>query len=631
MEDCHKEERRLSKTSKGSNHSPGILIEIPEHQLHTKPNLSIRQNRRRVTISYETLVWIVFLMVTTLCIVDHFGLNGDVVLGRSGKLPKSLWGTNIGETITNVVWAVTARLIITSQNLMFYTMMWCFPNFISEIAPNWITMEGIRDVHSRIHTFAGIFLIAIPSLAHVLVIFVPPLIDGTELKYYPPSTFNYSTYLDHLNWTKFWDPAAVQGWTFNDHKGVHLTADEIYRFVLMIILFCFFFPLTRSNYANQRSYSLAMALHVFAGIWYAIDNIRKITHGLAHVTNLPILIMWCIDRILSIWFYRRHDARIVRKEVIGNNEYVILHVKLDNDVKYTVGDVYYLLHKMKGSTGILPQRSHPFTTFANFSQDSTWDIGFVISIMEDENQLCLPWTNWLADDAQNATFRAWGPYRSSVSNLYNQLVSHAHSPSRYVMFATGSGCGYVLDVLSCLAYKTEPPYKGSQTSKEKKIDIFYSVRCKAVYHYLTKPIDELLKKIKEKNVASINFRFYVTSPEEEVSGEDAVEIHFQLIHGRIDFEKALKSTNKKSCCYFVGRPEIAETVEKLCKKKGVGLVKDYTNGRGHQNDRRLLIKYLKISFWVMFFITAICVVASIVIDVRSIKHSIQVYTLNKTK
>ncbi|KAJ7308647.1 hypothetical protein OS493_040383, partial [Desmophyllum pertusum] len=68
----------------------------------------------------------------------------------------------------------------------------------------WITMDGIRDVHSRIHTFTGIFLMAIPSLAHVLVIFVPPLIDGTDLKYYPPSTFNFSKYPDHLNWTKFW-------------------------------------------------------------------------------------------------------------------------------------------------------------------------------------------------------------------------------------------------------------------------------------------------------------------------------------------------------------------------------------------------------------------------------------------
>ena len=570
------------------------------------------------------------MVVTTLCIIDHFVLKGDVVLGRSGKLPKRMWGTNLGETITNVVWAVTARLIITSQNLMFYTMLWCFSNFISEIAPKWITMNGIREVHSRIHTFAGIFLIAIPSLAHVLVIFVPPLIDGTELKYYPPSTFNFSKYSDHLNWSKIWDPAAVQGWTFNDHTGIHLTADEIYRFVLMIVIFCFFFPLSRSNYANQRSYSLAMALHIFAGIWYAVDNIRKITHGLAHVTNLPMLIIWCIDRAVSIWIYRHHQGSIVRKEVIGNNEYIIVYIKLKNGTKHAVGDVYYLLHEMEGSTGILPQRSHPFTTFANFSQDSTWDIGVVISIMEDEKQLCLPWTNWLANSEDALKFHVWGPYRSSVWNLYRELedVSDELSPSHYVLFATGSGCGYILDVLSFLAYNSRPSHHGS---RKITIDVFYSVRCMAFYKFWRKHIDELLKRIKAKNAASINFRFYVTTPEVEEGEDDTTETHIQLINGRIDFEKALKCANKKSRCYFVGRPEIAKNVKKTCDKKGITLVQGYTNGRGNEKDRPLLMKYLKLTFWIVLFITAICIVTGIVIDIRSIKQSIKTYAFNKTK
>ncbi|XP_078378687.1 uncharacterized protein LOC144661740 [Oculina patagonica] len=631
--DNHKEARHLSKRSKISPQAPDFLIEIPEDQRQSsqKPKDTINLSRRPFTISYEALVWIVFLVLTTLCIVDHFVLKGDVVLGRSGKLPGRLWGTNIGETLTNIVWAVTARLLITSQNLMFYTMLWCFSNFISEVAPKWITIDGIREVHSRMHTFAGIFLIAIPSLAHVLVIFVPPLIDGTDLKYYPPSTFNYSNSPGHMNWSKFWDPAAVQGWTFNDHTGVHLTADEIYRFVLMIVIFCLFFPLSRSNYANQRSYSLAMALHVFAGIWYAVDNIRKITHGLAHFVNLPMLIIWCIDRVLSIWVYRHHRGRIVRKQIIGNNEYLVVYIKLDKDVKHAVGDVYYLLHEMKGSTGILPQRSHPFTTFANLSKDSTWDIGFVISIMEDDKQLCLPWTRWLANNEETFTFHAWGPYRSSVWRLYNQLVG-PQSPSHHVLLATGSGCGYILDVLSFLAYHSEPSQHGSQAGKKLKIDIFYSVRCQAFYHFLRKPIDELLKKIKEKNVASINFRFYVTSPEEEEGENDTTETDIHLISGRIDFEKALKCATKKSCCYFVGRPEIAENVEKICEKKGIRLVQGYTNGRGNKSDRPLLMKYLKISFWVVFFIIAICVVASVVIDVRSIKDSLQaINALNKTK
>jgi len=154
---------------------------------------------------------------------------------------------------------------------------------------------------------------------------------------------------------------------------------------------------------------------------------------------------------------------------------------------------------------------------------------------------------------------------------------------------------------------------------------------------LRKTIGELLKNIKEKNTATVNFQFYVTGAAEE--GDDLeereddiqAEAQIQLINGRIDFEKALKSVNKKSRCYFVGRPVIAENVEKICQRKGIRLVKDYTNGRGNEQDRRLLMKYLKITFWVVVIITAVCLVIRLVVDVKTIKQSIQTITTNKTK
>ncbi|KAK2548788.1 hypothetical protein P5673_030931 [Acropora cervicornis] len=626
-----KHSRPLLRNSNVSPCPTKSSMEIADDQANstTNPRFSgVQRDHRQFSISYEALIWTVFLLLTTLCIVDHFVLKGDVVLGRGGKRPKLIWGTNIGETATNIVWAVTARLIITSQNLMFYTMLWCFPNFLSEIAPKWIRINGIRDVHVRIHRFAGIFLIAIPSLAHVLVIFVPPLVDGTALKYYPPSMFNYSSSPDHLNWSTFWDPAAVHGWTFNDHTGVHLTADEIYRFVLMIVLFCIFFPLSRSQYVNRRSYSLAMALHVFAGIWYAADNIRKITHGLSHVANLPLLMLWCLDRLLSICVYRHQRAKIERKEIIGNNEYLVVFIKLGKEVTHNVGDVYYTHHFMEKNVGLAPQRSHPFTTFSNLSNDRTWDIGLVISIMEDTEQLFLPWTSWLArkDNSSFTNIHTWGPYRSSVSSLYDDIAEELEGrtpPSHYVLFATGSGCGYLLDVLSFLAYRAKPhSQQERQSIKRSKIEIFYSVRCKAFFQYFRQQIEELLRQIKNKDIIDISFQFYVTNPDDQPLRNETEDTEIQLIHGRINFERALKSATKRSRCYFVGRPAIAEKIEEICLKKGIGLTKDYTNGQGEKQDRPLLLKYLKISFWVMFFIAAVCIVVGLVIDVRAIKGNL---------
>ena len=114
-----------------------------------------------------------------------------------------------------------------------------------------------------------------------------------------------------------------------------------------------------------------------------------------HIPNLPLLLLWCLDRLISIWVYRHQRAKIEPKEIIGN-ECLVVFIKLDKEVTHYVGDVYYTHHFMEKNVGLAPQRSHPFTTFSNLSKDRMWDIGLVISIMEDTEQLCLLWTSWLA-------------------------------------------------------------------------------------------------------------------------------------------------------------------------------------------------------------------------------------------
>ena len=52
---------------------------------------------------------------------------------------------------------------------------------------------------------------------------------------------------------------------------------------------------------------------------------------------------------------------------------------------------------------------------------------------------------------------------------------------------------------------------------------------------------------------------------------------------------------------------------------------------GNEQDRALLVKHLKITFWVMFMTTAICLLIPLVIDVKTIKHSIQTIITNKMK
>ena len=59
--------------------------------------------------------------------------------------------------------------------------------------------------------------------------------------------------------------------------------------------------------------------------------------------------------------------------------------------------------------------------------------------------------------------------------------------------------------ISCLAYRTQPSFHcESQRKKHIKINIFYSVRCKAFYNFLRKPIDDFLRKI-TKSYSDCNF------------------------------------------------------------------------------------------------------------------------------
>ena len=171
----------------------------------------------------------------------------------------------------------------------------------------------------------------------------------------------------------------------------------------MVVLFCILFPISRSKWLNDRSYSLAIIIHGFAGFWYAIDNVRKLSHALAWAFNIPLMIVWLIDRFLSIKCYRNSKARIVKKRVIGNNEYVDIRVKLNKTFEKSVGDVYYLLEADDRRKLISFERSHPFTSFSNHqTKDQSWDIGFIITVVEDHKQNSPAWTRKLRsmDEAQ---------------------------------------------------------------------------------------------------------------------------------------------------------------------------------------------------------------------------------------
>ena len=48
-----------------------------------------------------------------------------------------MWGVRVGETILNIIWGFTARLMTVTENTMLWTMLWVIPNILVEYAPKW--------------------------------------------------------------------------------------------------------------------------------------------------------------------------------------------------------------------------------------------------------------------------------------------------------------------------------------------------------------------------------------------------------------------------------------------------------------------------------------------------------------
>ena len=69
--------------------------------------------------------------------------------------------------------------------------------------------------------------------------------------------------------------------------------------------------------------------------------------------------------------------------------------------------------------------------------------------------------------------RSWGPYRSSVWELHRQLSEQSKFPC--ILVGSGSGFGYLMDVLGYLAYQKQM----EEGELIPTVDIHFTVRCEA--------------------------------------------------------------------------------------------------------------------------------------------------------
>ena len=339
-------------------------------------------------LTYTKLFWLVSILSIIFAVGDRLAVkwtDGDYIMQRDSRntYPDT---EKPGRAITEWFWIISARTMIVSLNISFITVMWMFPNFLEEAAPRWLDMD-VRHSNLVIHKFAGIWLNGVVTVIHVVLLFLPTLLDGTtkELVY------------DGFDFSNWWDPCVRNFSSFISKDLVIYTWDELFRLVLAILVFCIMMPVSRADWMLYKSYSLAMGIHALAGFLFMIDMVRKNSHPLCWRFNLPFIILYVIDRLFATFCYRVHRFTVHEIRQCSESSFVLFgRLKNVPRTGQGCGDNYWLLHRFSSRTPCTPvfQRAHPYTAFQNWDPETehVWNVGFVINVNLRNKQ---SWSAWL--------------------------------------------------------------------------------------------------------------------------------------------------------------------------------------------------------------------------------------------
>jgi len=523
-----------------------------------------------IQVKYEHLFILLFIGITTFTIMDRFmknywsmGIDNEPFEG-----PASV-------KFFDICARVSGRLVLVTTNVLFFTQCKVCANAIMDYKPKWLVIDDINEIHNKIHIFVGKWLMGLPILIHVWSILFP--------------------WLFGINLTIM--ESRPKGLPFFNDGTVNLAYNDVYRLILMTILFLILFPYSVSKFGRIRSYTITTFIHIFAALMYTIDLLRMPSHPHAHVFNTPFVFMWMIDRLLGAYYYRTGDG-IIKKKIKIDDEYMILFLKIPN-YNRKIGDCYWLNIK---NIGI--ELSHPFTTFHNYGkneipliyeescikhkfylerhensrdefhrnktlspsnkekENNEWNIGILMKIHQKKKSNCmfsLGWTKYIStdkvDDGMDLNY--YGPYRTSYSNLICDNLPPL------ILIGSGAGGAYIIDFYNYIV--------SNNIQLKNKVEIYYTSSSIALFQLIT---DIICKNPIENFIVNA----HITSHDEEVKYNDIESHNVDMSIGRASFEEILKEASKNTEVYFCGSPFLQNKIHKICNKYKIELKKGHSFG-----------------------------------------------------
>ena len=317
-------------------------------------------SKKHCRLQYYVIFWTAFWLVSIWAMLDRFLWNLYPMTINFPPLLTSLPSKGVPpETISGAILffdgfgRATGRLIVTVFAALFWTQVKTTENFLMEHCPKWIELGDLRTIHNRIHYVLGVFFMAIPLVIHCLLIFLPGIM-GVPLRLGGPGSPGAK--VSPFVWANTANAIPT--------AEMFITHDNVYRAILIVLLFCILFPFSMSNWGRKRYFSATQFLHLLCVAAFSIDMLRKAPH--TQVFSSPVIAYYIIDRIVGYWFYRTGEAQVIHKELLDEDYMVLfLYVSRQKRRRY-VGSTYYL--QMKGFEGML-DIAHPYVSFQNHSKE----------------------------------------------------------------------------------------------------------------------------------------------------------------------------------------------------------------------------------------------------------------------
>ncbi len=231
-----------------------------------------KRSKTNFQIPYFVIFWTCFVLVSFWAVADRFLWNLFPMTINSPPILQFLPSKFLVpvESIDGTIiffdgfGRATGRWIVTVFAALFWTQVKTTENFVMEHCPSWIHLGDLRTVHNRIHYILGVFFMAIPLVVHCLLVFLPSM-NGVPLRLVinPPQTKVTPFIFANVNAV----PAAAE---------MFITHDNVYRAILVVLLFVFVLPFSMSNWARKRWFSTTQFLHLLAITVFSIDMIRKV-------------------------------------------------------------------------------------------------------------------------------------------------------------------------------------------------------------------------------------------------------------------------------------------------------------------------------------------------------------------